>query len=106
VEQLDFEFVLFASTVVDYDYIMTLIANYTTQEPSKQTMTKDQLIRRFKSNANMADEQEDIEAYINTLEIGSPLDVEEQALFALCLAFLSRLGLCVGLAGFLSVALV
>jgi hypothetical protein len=40
VEQLDFEFVLFASTVVDYDYIMTLIANYTTQEPSKQTMTK------------------------------------------------------------------
>jgi hypothetical protein len=40
-------------------------------------MTKDQLIRRFKSNANMADEQEDIEAYINTLEIGRPLDVEE-----------------------------
>jgi hypothetical protein len=37
VEQLDFEFVLFASTVVDYDYIMTLIANYTAQEPSKQT---------------------------------------------------------------------
>ncbi|VVM24326.1 Type I restriction-modification system, restriction subunit R (EC [uncultured Gammaproteobacteria bacterium] len=72
VEQLDFEFVLFASTVVDYDYIMTLIANYTAQEPSKQTMTKDQLIRRFKSNANMADEHEDIEAYINTLEIGSP----------------------------------
>jgi type I restriction enzyme R subunit len=35
------------------------------------------LIRRFKSNANMADEHEDIEAYINTLEIGSPLDVEE-----------------------------
>jgi type I restriction enzyme R subunit len=77
VEQLDFEFVLFASTVVDYDYIMTLIANYTAQEPSKQTMTKKQLIRLFKSNANMADEHEDIEAYINTLEIGSPLDVEE-----------------------------
>ena len=77
VEQLDFEFVLFASTVVDYDYIMTLIANYTTQEPSKQTMTKDQLIRRFKSNANMADEHEDIEAYINTLEIGNPLDAEK-----------------------------
>jgi type I restriction enzyme R subunit len=66
--------VLFASTVVDYDYIMTLIANYTAQEPSKQTMTKKQLIRLFKSNANMADEHEDIEAYINTLEIGRPLD--------------------------------
>jgi type I restriction enzyme R subunit len=40
-------------------------------------MTKDQLIRRFKSNANMADEHEDIEAYINTLEIGNPLDAEK-----------------------------
>jgi type I restriction enzyme R subunit len=40
-------------------------------------LTKKQLIRLFKSNANMADEHEDIEAYINTLEIGRPLDVEE-----------------------------
>ena len=29
VQQLDFEFVLFASAVVDYDYIMGLIARYT-----------------------------------------------------------------------------
>jgi hypothetical protein len=41
-------------------------------------MTKDQLIRRFKSNANMADEQEDIEAYINTLEIASFFPAQTQ----------------------------
>ena len=28
VEQLDFEFVLFASAIIDYDYIMALIAEY------------------------------------------------------------------------------
>lgn len=29
VEQLDFEFVLFSSVLIDYDYIMALIARYT-----------------------------------------------------------------------------
>lgn len=29
IQQLDFEFVLFASTVIDYDYIMNLIADST-----------------------------------------------------------------------------
>jgi hypothetical protein len=29
VQQLDFEFVLFASAVIDYYYIMSLIAHYT-----------------------------------------------------------------------------
>ncbi len=31
-EQLDFEFVLFASAVIDYDYIMGLIARYSAQD--------------------------------------------------------------------------
>ncbi len=44
VQQLDFEFVLSASSVVDYDYIMALIAKYTQTKPSKQTMSREQLI--------------------------------------------------------------
>ena len=43
IQQLDFEFVLFASSVVDYDYIMNLIAKYTQGIPKKQKMTRDQL---------------------------------------------------------------
>jgi type I restriction enzyme, R subunit len=35
VQQLDFEFVLFASAVIDYDYIMGLIARYTQGQPGK-----------------------------------------------------------------------
>lgn len=37
VQQLDFEFVLFASAVIDYDFIMGLIANLTQQKPGKLT---------------------------------------------------------------------
>lgn len=77
VENLDFEFVLFASTVVDYDYIMRLITQYT-QGTSKYTMNKDQLVSLIASDAKFIDEIEDIKAYIDTLEIGKGLD--EQAI--------------------------
>lgn len=36
IQQLDFEFVLFASAVIDYDYIMGLIADSTQKKPAKQ----------------------------------------------------------------------
>jgi type I restriction enzyme R subunit len=36
VDQLDFEFVLFASAVIDYDYIMGLIAKFSAKDPGKR----------------------------------------------------------------------
>jgi type I restriction enzyme R subunit len=36
--------VLFASAVIDYDYIMSLIADSTQKKPAKQKMTKAQVI--------------------------------------------------------------
>ena len=78
VEQLDFEFVLFASTVIDYDYIMSLIANYTnTAKTKKQTMTKEQIISIIDGDAKFIDEREDIKAYIDTLEVGSGLSEKQ-----------------------------
>ncbi len=76
VQELDFEFVLFASTLVDYDYIMALIARYA-QEPKKHKMSKEQLISLLKSNANMMQEQEEMIGYINSLEIGKSLNEED-----------------------------
>jgi type I restriction enzyme R subunit len=70
VQQLEFEFVLFASAVIDYDYIMRLIAKYT-QEPTKQKMTREHLISLLCSSANLMDERDDIVEYINGLEAGS-----------------------------------
>src|SRR5690554_5043204 len=76
IQQLDFEFVLFASAVIDYDYIMSLIANSTQQKPSKQKMTKVQVIGLLKSNSNLMDEEEDLTEYINGLDWDTGQDVE------------------------------
>jgi type I restriction enzyme R subunit len=77
VQQLDFEFVLFASAVIDYDYIMGLIARYTQSKPSKQTMTREQLINLLSSNANLMEERDDIVDYINSLQAGNSRTIPE-----------------------------
>lgn len=77
IRQLDFEFVLFASAVVDYDYIMKLISRYTHGTPKKQILTREQLIGVLSSSANLMEEKEDIIDYINTLEVGKPLSEQE-----------------------------
>ncbi|MCD4674164.1 MAG: DEAD/DEAH box helicase family protein [Anaerolineaceae bacterium] len=77
VQQLDFEFVLFASAIIDYDYIMALIARYTQAKPGKEKMSREQLIGLIQSDAKFIDERKDIAAYINTLEVGQGLSEDE-----------------------------
>ena len=67
IQELDFEFVLFASALIDYDYIMDLIARYA-GAPSKMKMTKEQLVSLVSSSANLIDERDDIIAYIDSLD--------------------------------------
>ncbi|RYY91290.1 MAG: type I restriction endonuclease subunit R, partial [Chitinophagaceae bacterium] len=76
VEQLDFEFVLFASAIIDYDYIMSLIAAWSAQGPKKQKMTREDLINLLSSSANLMEERDDIVAYIDTLQAGAGLSEE------------------------------
>ncbi|PHN95008.1 DEAD/DEAH box helicase [Maribacter sp. 6B07] len=76
IQQLDFEFVLFASAVIDYDYIMSLIADSTQQKPSKQKMSKSQVISLLKSNSNLMEEEEDLTDYINSLDWDKGKDVD------------------------------
>ena len=73
IEQLDFEFVLFSSALIDYDYIMGLIARFSQDKPGKKTLRRDQLINLLAASSNLMDEREDIIAYINTLEAGKGL---------------------------------
>lgn len=68
IQQLDFEFVLFASAIIDYDYIMNLIADSTQKKPAKQKMSKTQIINLLSSNANLMEEQEDLTQFIKNLE--------------------------------------
>ena len=67
IEDLDFEFVLFASAMIDYDYIMELISRCMGQ-PAKWKMTKDELINLIRSSANLLDDRDDIIAYIDSLD--------------------------------------
>ncbi len=78
VQQLDFEFVLFASALIDYDYIMALLADYSNQSLDKQKMSRAELIGLIQADAKFLDERDDIAEYINTLEIGKGLN--EQAI--------------------------
>jgi type I restriction enzyme R subunit len=73
VDQLDFEFVLFASALIDYDYIMGLISRFSQQAPGKQKMSRDELIGLIQSDAKFMNEREDIAAYITTLKAGEGL---------------------------------
>lgn len=74
IQQLDFEFVLFASTLIDYDYIMSLIAENMQKKPTKQKMTKMQVISLLTSSSNLMEEQEDLTDYINGLDWNSGQD--------------------------------
>ena len=73
VNQLDFEFVLFASALIDYDYIMGLMARFTQQGPGKQKMSREQLVGLIQSDAKFMNEREEIAAYIATLKAGEGL---------------------------------
>ena len=74
VDQLDFEFVLFNSAVIDYDYIMKLIAKYSGQDPKKLTISREQLIGLIQSDAKFLDEREEITEYVRSLKEGEGLD--------------------------------
>ena len=73
---LNFEFVLFSSVIIDYDYIMGLLSRFTQEQPGKETMSRDQLINLLAANSNLMGEREEIIAYINTLEAGKGLSEE------------------------------
>lgn len=78
VNNADFDFVLFASTIIDYDYIISLISRYTYGEKfTDEVMTKEQLVLLLKSSSNLLDEKDDIVDFVDTLEVGIGLSEEE-----------------------------
>lgn len=74
IAQLDFEFVLFASATIDYDYIMKLIADFSTKTPGKSSMSREQLVSLIASDAKFIDERDDITEYVMSLKAGEGLD--------------------------------
>ena len=76
IEQLDFEFVLFSSAIIDYDYIMRLIAE-NPSKPKKQKMSIQQVEELIASSSDLVDEKEDIIEYIRSLDWNKHTSVDE-----------------------------
>lgn len=68
IDQLDFEFVLFASAVIDYDYIMGLIAKFANQPTGKVKMSRDELVGLIRGHSNLMDQSDDIVEYVDSLK--------------------------------------
>ena len=68
---------LFASAIIDYDYIMALITRYANQTPGKLTLTRDQLVGLIRGEAKLMDEQQIIVDYIDSLGSVKGLDEKE-----------------------------
>ncbi|WP_300366803.1 type I restriction endonuclease subunit R [Brachyspira sp.] len=76
-EQTDFEYILFANDIIDYDYIMSLISKMTGQTVEKVKAAKEDIIKLLSSTTSMLDEQEDLKEYINLLPVNKPLSEKE-----------------------------
>jgi type I restriction enzyme R subunit len=74
IDQLDFEFVLFASATIDYDYIMKLIADFSRNKPGKASMSREQLIGLIAADSKFIDERDLITEYVKLLKAGEGLD--------------------------------
>jgi type I restriction enzyme R subunit len=74
IDQLDFEFVLFASATIDYDYIIKLITDFQATGPTKSTMSREQLIGLIASDSKFIDERDTITEYVRGLKANEGLD--------------------------------
>jgi len=72
----DYELVLFASTIIDYDYIMSLIAKLT-QSTEKESMTREAIIELINSDAKFMNDREDIVAFVYSIKLGEAKTEEE-----------------------------
>lgn len=76
IDQFDFEFVLFSSAIIDYDYIMKLVSD-STDPKIKRKMTQEQLVAFIKASSNLM-EDTDIVDYINDrFKVGKHFTKEE-----------------------------
>ena len=77
VEETDYELVLFASAIIDYDYIMTLMARFSGQDPKRIEVTREQLVGLIDSDSKFIDDGEELAEYIYSLKEGEGLGEEE-----------------------------
>lgn len=64
-QDIDFELVLFASAIIDYDYIISLIARMVNEEePERREVTREEIIALLRSHSNLPEDREDILEFV------------------------------------------
>jgi type I restriction enzyme R subunit len=63
--------------MIDYDYIMGLLADFSQAKPSRQSMSREELIGLIMADSKFSDDREDIAAYIRTLKAGEGLEEKQ-----------------------------
>jgi type I restriction enzyme R subunit len=77
-EEPDFELSLFSSALVDYDYIMKLLAKYTDMHPEKVKITKEQLLDILAGSVDLMKERDYLKAFIEKeLKPNTHMSVDE-----------------------------
>lgn len=77
-DEPDFELSLFSSTLVDYDYIMKLLAKYTDTHFEKVKITKEQLLDVLSGSVDLMNERDYLKAFIEEeLHKGSGISEKE-----------------------------
>ena len=77
-EEPDFELSLFSSALVDYDYIMKLLAKYTDTHPEKVKITKEQLLEILAGSVDLMKERDYLKAFIEKeLKPNTHMSVDE-----------------------------
>lgn len=77
IQNTELELVLFASSVIDYDYIMELIAQYAGSNAEKRSMDIEELINILSADAKFMDDKEDIIGFVQTLPFNQEMTKEE-----------------------------
>lgn len=64
-QDIDFELVLFASAIIDYDYIISLIARMVNEEePKRREVTREEIVALLRSHSNLPEDREDILEFV------------------------------------------
>jgi type I site-specific deoxyribonuclease, hsdR family len=64
-QDIDFELVLFASAIIDYDYIISLIARMVNEaEPERREVTCEEIVALLRSHSNLPEDREDILEFV------------------------------------------
>ena len=64
-QDIDFELVLFASAIIDYDYIISLIARMVNEkEPERREVPREEIVALLRSHSNLPEDREDILEFV------------------------------------------